>query len=177
MDIKEAQSDMQKAYYNGAPGILASGLIWILAGIIALKHTQQFSVLFFFLGGMVIHPIGIILSKALGRSGKHKKRNPMAILALESTLLLFIGLFIAYALLKTHSNWFFPVMLLIIGVRYVIFNSIYGMRIYWFLGLILVIAGIIFFFINKYFYAGALIGGSIELVFAFIIYFRYKAIE
>lgn len=170
MTIEEAQADMRKSYYGGSTGMIASGIIWLMAGVAALMSTKQISVLLFFIGGMLIHPLGILLSKALKRSGKHKKDNPLSILAIESTVLLFIGLFIAYAILQVHSNWFFPIMLLIIGGRYVIFSSIYGMRIYWILGLTLITVGILFFFISDRFYPGALLGGSIEVIFAIIIF-------
>ena len=172
MNIKVAQSDMREAYYNGAPGILVSGMVWIVAGIIALTKTQQSSVLVFFIGGMFIYPLGMLLSKALGRSGKHKKDNPLASLAFESTLLLFIGLFMAFAILQIQPNWFFPIMLLTIGGRYVIFNSLYGLKIYWLLGLALVGLGVTFFFFNDDFYLSAVLGGATELVFAIVIYFQ-----
>jgi len=92
-------------------------VVWLAAGIVALVNTELISVLVFFLGGMLIHPLGILLSKALKRSGQHQKDNPLSNLALESTLLLFIGLFIAYVVLQIRPHWFFPIMLLMIGGR------------------------------------------------------------
>jgi len=107
MKFKEAQEDMRNSYFGGAPGAFASGVVWLTAGITALLSTKQISVAVFFFGGMLIHPLGILLSKALKRSGKHKKGNPLSHLALESTLILFIGLFIAFLTLQIRSNWFF----------------------------------------------------------------------
>ena len=107
MKFKEAQEDMRNSYFGGAPGAFASGVVWLTAGITALLSTKQISVLVFFFGGMLIHPLGVLLSKALNRSGKHKKGNPLSHLALESTLILFIGLFIAFLTLQIRSNWFF----------------------------------------------------------------------
>jgi hypothetical protein len=113
LNFREAQKDMRRSYFGGGPGAFTSGLVWLSAGIIALTSTQKISVLVFFFGGMLIHPIGIALSKALNRSGKHKKENPLSSLALESTFLLFIGLFIAYMVLKISPDWFFLIMILI----------------------------------------------------------------
>lgn len=160
---------MRQSHMGGGPGVLASGLIWLSAGIAAILSTQQVSVLLFFFGGMLIYPLGIVLAKAFNRSGKHQKDNPLSNLALESTLLLFIGLFIAYLVLQVQGDWFFPIMLMIIGGRYVIFASIYGMRIYWILGLVLVFAGIGNLVLNSPFHVGAIMGGVIELVFAGVI--------
>jgi hypothetical protein len=177
MNIREAQKDMREAYYGGGPGALASGLIWILAGIMAFVSTKQISVLVFFFGGMLIYPLGILLSKLLKRSGKHKAENPFSFLAMESTALLFIGLFVAFFTLQQRPEWFFSIMILIIGGRYLMFNTLYGMRLYWIFGAVLIIAGVLGFFINPPFYLMALIGGLIELIFGGIIIFADKKNE
>ncbi len=174
MTFIEAQEDMRKSYFGGGPGAFASGLVWLTAGITALVSTKQVSVLVFFFGGMLIHPIGIMLSKALNRSGKHKNGNPLSYLALESTFMLFIGLFIAYLALQIRPNWFFSIMILIIGGRYLVFSSIYGMRIYWAFGTTLILSGIGGFLFNTPFHLIGLIGGIIEILFSFIILYLEK---
>ena len=178
MTYTEAQEDMRKSYFSGGPGAFASGIVWLSAGISALVSTEQISVLIFFFGGMLIHPIGVMLSKALNRSGKHKNGNPLSSLALESTFLLFIGLFIAYFVLQIRPNWFFSIMILIIGGRYLIFSSIYGMRMYWIFGAILILSGICGFIFNTPFHLIGLIGGIIEILFSLlIIYLEKKKIK
>ena len=174
MSFKEAQQDMRKSYLGGGPGVFSSGLIWITAGFTAFFNTKQISVLVFFFGGMLIHPLGILISKLLKRSGKHQKGNPLAILAMESTLMLFIGLFIAYLSLQFRPNWFFPIMTLIIGGRYLVFSSIYGMRVYWLFGTVLILSGIVGIVFNLPFYFIGLIGGGIELFFSIIILYLEK---
>lgn len=169
MTFQEAQQDMRHAYFAGGPGVFASGLIWILGGVTALLGTRQLSVLVFFLAGMMIHPLGIVLSNLLKRSGKHRKDNPLAPLALESTVLLFVGLFIAYAALEVRPTWFYPIMLLTIGGRYLLFSTLYGRRIYWLLGVALVMAGIGTLLFGTTFYLGAFLGGGLELRFSLLI--------
>jgi hypothetical protein len=93
---------------------------------------------------------------------------------LESTLLLFIGLFIAYVVLQIHPNWFFPIMVLIIGGRYFIFSSLYGMRIYSVLGAALIVSGVSGFLLNAPFHLIGLVGGIIEILFSFIILYVEK---
>jgi hypothetical protein len=169
MKFVEAQEDMRKSYFGGGPGAFASGVVWITAGIIALLSTKQMSVFVFFFGGMLIHPAGILLSKALNRSGKHQKGNPLSNLALESTFMLFVGLFIAYLTLNIQPNWFFSIMILIIGGRYFVFSSIYGMRIYWVFGAILILSGVLGFLFKTPFHLLGLIGGLIEILFSLLI--------
>ncbi|MFK8061400.1 MAG: hypothetical protein AB8B78_15105 [Polaribacter sp.] len=174
MTVLEAQIDMRTSYYGGAPGAFVSGFVWLSAGITSIISTEKISVIVFFFGGMLIHPLGMALSKALKRSGKHQKKNPLSSLALESTFLLFIGLFIAYSILQINSNWFFSIMILIIGARYLVFNSIYGMKIYWLFGATLILAGILGIVFSNHFYVLGVIGGFIEIVFSLVIFFTDK---
>lgn len=170
MNIKDAQNDMRRSYLGGGPGAVISGIVWLTAGILAFYTSALTSILVFFFGGMLIHPLGIAVSKYLNRSGKHKKENPLALLALESTLLLFIGLLIAYVIFYTKPEWFFAIMLMIIGVRYVLFQSIYGMKIYWVFGLVLTVLGVVSLLTSQSLGVPAIAGGVTELLFATLIF-------
>ena len=169
MDFEEAQKDMRDAYLSGGSGVLISSLVWIIAGVFAIYTSKQISLIVFFIGGMFIHPIGILIDKLFSRSGQHIKGNPLGELAMESTIILFIGLFLVYSLFPSLPNWFFPIMLMIIGVRYLIFQTIYGMKIYWILGAILIVAGAIGLNSNQPFHTFGIIGGLIELIFSLLI--------
>jgi hypothetical protein len=83
--------------------------------------------------------------------------------------MLFVGLFIAYLTLNIQPNWFFSIMILIIGGRYFVFSSIYGMRIYWVFGAILILSGILGFLFNTPFHLLGFIGGLIEILFSLLI--------
>ena len=116
----------------------------------------------------------MVLSKILKRTGQYKKENPLAHTALESTVLLFIGLFIAFSIYQLQPLWFFPVMLLIIGGRYLLFKTIYGSKIYWIFGLVLILAGVGLMLMKQHFWMGAIIGGLIEIFFATVIFYLEK---
>jgi len=170
MDFNEAQKDMRSAYLGGGPGVMISGLVWISAGITAIYFSNLTSIIVFFIAGMFIHPLGIIVTKLFNRRGKHLKTNPLGKLAIESTIILFIGLFIVYTLYQTSPTYFYPIMLLIIGVRYLIFQSIYGSKMYWALGIVLMAIGIFCLKTEPSFYVTAIIGGLTELIFAALIF-------
>ena len=174
MNFEEAQKDMRNAYLGGGSGILISSLVWLTAGILAIYTSKQTSIIVFFVGGMLIHPVGILIGKLFKRSGKHSKGNPLGKLAMESTVILFIGLYFVYFLFQTQPNWLYPIMLMIIGVRYLIFQSIYGLKIYWILGSILIVAGFAGLNSNQSFYAFGIIGGIIELIFSILIIQKNK---
>lgn len=174
MDFKDFQKDMRVAYLGGGTGILVSALIWLISGIVAVYSTKETSILIFFLGGMLIYPLGIFSAKLFNRSGKHQKNNPLALLAFESTAILFVGLFISYSVFQIQKLWFFPIMLMIIGVRYLVFQSIYGMKIYWILGLVLTVSGMMFLVSNLPFHFGGIVGGIVELIFAILVIMRER---
>ncbi|GHA19748.1 hypothetical protein GCM10008090_31820 [Arenicella chitinivorans] len=170
IEFNAAQHDMRSGYFGGAPGMLVSGLVWLLAGLVGLVVSQKASVFTLFIGGMAIHPVGSLLAKWLGRRGKHMPGNPLLPLALETTILLFIGLFLAFAMLQINSQYFYPVMLLIIGGRYLMFSSLYGMRMYWVIGGLLAISGAACFVLQVAFLVGAFVGGVIEVLGAAVIF-------
>lgn len=169
MNFKEFQKDMRIAYLGGGTGIIVSGLIWLISGLAGMYLTKETSILTFFIGGMLIYPLGVYSSKLLKRSGKHQKNNPLAKLAFESTAILFIGLFIAYSIFLVQQLWFFPVVLMIIGVRYLVFQSVYGMKVYWILGLLLIVSGMLCLISNQPFHFGGITGGIIELIFGIVV--------
>ena len=174
MKFEDAQKDMSLSYYSGGAGVFISGLVWCIAGLIAVLHSNQSSMLTLFFGGMLIHPLAIFLCKRLNRSGNHDTKNPLAKLALESTIILFVGLFLAFFVAKLQIEWFYPIMLLIIGVRYLVFNTLYGLKTYWVLGGVLMLSGMICILLGAEFMIGAFIGGVTEIVFSLIIFKQSK---
>ena len=61
----------------------------------------------------------------------------METLALQSTAFLIIGLVIAFLVSGTFSQWFFSIALLTVAARYLVFQTVYGMRLYLILGVVL----------------------------------------
>jgi hypothetical protein len=169
MNIKQSQKDMRFAYINGAPGMFVSGVVWLISGVISYQVSPQASILALFIGGMFIHPLSMLIAKASKRPGNHTKGNPLAPLAIESTFLLFIGLFIAFSAFQLKPELFFPIMLMIIGGRYLLFQSMYGLKLYWFVGAALALSGMLCILLNAEFTLGAFIGAGIEIIVAILI--------
>jgi len=174
MAIQQAQQDMRAAYFGGGPGVAVSGLVWLVAGAVALVYSPRAAMLSLFFGGMAIHPLGVLLTKLLGRSGQHQKGNPLAVLAMESTGILLLGVFLAFTAAQARIEWFFPVMLIVIGGRYLLFQSMYGMRAYWLLGLALAGAGVATILTGVDGATTALLGGGIEVIAAMIILYQQR---
>jgi hypothetical protein len=166
MDIAEAQRDMRRGYMSGAAGVLASSLAWAAATAAAFLASPEQAIWVLFIGGAMIHPAGLLISKVLGAPATHTRGNPLAGLAGASTFWLILSLPLAYVASMQRIEWFFPAMLLIIGGRYLTFATIYGMRLYWLLGFALAAAGIALGVLGIQPLVSAAAGSAIELVFA-----------
>src|SRR4249920_1441105 len=106
----DAQRDMRFGYLRGAPGVLASGIAWLAAALVAIVVSPMGAVWALFIGGMFIFPVGVLLAKLLGRPGKHSPRNPLGTLAMEGTVLLMLALPLAFVVSLYRIEWFFPAM-------------------------------------------------------------------
>jgi hypothetical protein len=166
-NIQEAQHDMRVGYSNGYSGVIVSGLVWLVAGLVAIYATPMQAVWTLLIGGMFIHPIGIIVNKIIGASGEHARNNPLGRLAMEGTVFMIMCLPLAYGLSLQNASWFFQAMLLIIGGRYLTFATLFGTRMFWVLGAALGIAAYLLFTMKAPVSVSALTGSAIEIGFGF----------
>jgi hypothetical protein len=174
MTVDEAQSDMRLSYFSGAPGMLASAFAWLVAGFVALGSSPSNTVLVLFAGGMLIHPVGVLLCKAMGRSGKHSKLNPLGALAIENTGWLILCLPIVYAVAQYNMQLFFPAMMFVIGGRYLTFHTLFGMRTYWVCGAALAFVSYLLAASKSPPHVAAFVGSAIEAAFAATILFTAR---
>jgi hypothetical protein len=170
MTITQAQADMRNSYLSGAPGVFVSGAVWLTAGIVAAQYSESAAVLSLLIGGGAIHPLAIAIVRLLGGSGRHSATNALGRLAAEGTFWLLAGCAIAYAMSVLRLEWFFPAMLLVIGGRYLTFQTLYGLRLYWLLGALLCMAGIVLALLRIPAIVGAFTGAVVELVFAAVLF-------
>jgi hypothetical protein len=166
MSVSDAQSDMRNGYCSGAAGVLASALAWSVATGVAMFGSTQQAIWALLIGGALIHPMAVLLCKLLGARGAHASDNPLGQLAGSSTVWLILCLPLAYGLGLQNPAWFFAAMLLVIGGRYTVFATLYGLRLYWVLGLALAAAGFALTALNVEARFIALTGAAVELVFA-----------
>jgi hypothetical protein len=168
--IVDAQRDMRFGYYDGAPGVLASAIAWLAAGVVAMFVSPAGAVWALFIGGMFIFPVGVLIAKVMGRPGGHSRGNALAALAMEGTVLLMLCLPLAFVVSLYRLEWFFPAMLLLIGGRYFTFASLYGSKVFWALGGTLALAAFLLVVTRMPAVVGALAGGLIELAFAIALF-------
>lgn len=170
LTVADWQRDMRSAYFDGAPGVMTSAVAWLVAGVVSVRVSPERAIFALFVGGMLIHPVSTLLTKALGRSGKHRSGNPFAALAGASTVWMILMLPLAYGVSRVHLEWFFPAMLCIIGGRYLTFASIYGARTFWIGGATLAAAGLALARTSASPTFSAFTGAAIEAAFAIALF-------
>ncbi|MEL6569544.1 MAG: hypothetical protein AAFQ22_14100 [Pseudomonadota bacterium] len=136
-----AQSTMRQNYINGGPGVSISGLAWLSAAIVTHLVGFQWGMLTLFIGGMLIVPIsGVIENTMKGDvSAPDKGLTRLALLTLP---LLFGGLFLGYVLSFQSEALFFETVAVAIGLRYLVFSHVYGLKTFVVLGAMLAATGI-----------------------------------
>lgn len=132
---------MRLSHQNGGPGVVISGIVWLSAAVTTYVGSFSAGILVFFVGGMFIHPVSLLIS------GKLKKEEvtpdkQLTRLAMFTLPILFGGLYLAYVMSQQHEALFFPIMAAAIGIRYLVFQKIYGIGSFVTLGATLIIIGI-----------------------------------
>ncbi|MEM7315901.1 MAG: hypothetical protein AAF497_22425, partial [Planctomycetota bacterium] len=151
MSTTDDQLELQRQNFFGIPGVFVSGVVWLVAGFVCLFVSESYAIAALFIGGMAIYPVAAMICKYLPSLEPPSSKNPLNMLGLESTALLFVGLFLAYIGREKCPGYFFNTMLMVIGVRYLLFQTVYGIRIYWILGLSLSLFGLgLFVFQNSW---------------------------
>jgi len=143
MQIATAQQDLSKSYVRGAPGVFVSGITWLVAGGVGQAYDLATGFTALFVGGILIFPVSTLLCRVIFRAPKASPGNPLERLALESTFILFAGIFLAWCFLQVAPQLAFPAMAVAIGVRYFVFRTVYGNPIYWVLGASLAAVGVL----------------------------------
>jgi hypothetical protein len=175
MDVAAAQRDMTAAYVGGAPGVLVSGIVWLIAGFVGLQQPPGVAFTILFFGGMAIFPLGVLIARVVFRAGKVSPGNPLNRLGIESTIVLFAGILVAWVLLRHASSLALPALAIAVGARYFSFRTMYDEVVFWILGGVLMLIG-----------AGAMLRppatpgvaalevGAAECVFALVLLMRWR---
>ena len=166
------QAEMRHAHFDGAPGILVSGMVWIVAAVVCVQSGVHKGVWTLLVGGALIYPVALLVSKALGRPGNTDNANALNQLAMASTIWLIVCCAMAYGLYLLKPQLFFPAMMATIGSRYLIFATVYGKAVFWTLGISLIAAGNASYFLGFSPAVAAGIGGLLEMVFALLVFAR-----
>lgn len=170
MNIETAQQEMRAGYAGGAPGVLVSGLVWLIAGAVWANQGVVSGFIALFIGGMAIFPVSTLIARKMMGAPKVGEANALNRLALESTFTLMAGILIGYVLLVRQPDLAIPAISVVMGARYFVFASVYGRMIFWPLAGMICAAGTIALLGLKLPIGNlALIVGAIEIVFGLLL--------
>ncbi|TRW18107.1 DUF7010 family protein [Glacieibacterium frigidum] len=173
--MKQAQDELRAAYLGGVPGVAVSGLVWLVAGLVWDARGPGTAFIALFFGGIAIFPLSLAVARAFGAKPA-SKTNPLNALGFETTVPLFAGLFVAYALIGRDPPLAFALFAAIVGARYFAFATLYRDRTYWVLGGVMMAVGYVAAIkaallpLNV-----AICIGAVEFVFAAILAARHRA--
>jgi hypothetical protein len=170
MDFESAQADMRQAYVGGSTGLAASSIAWFAAGVTSIVGGPRDAIAALFIGGMLIFPASVLLSKLAGRTGAHSKGNPLSRLANETTIWMCLSIPILIFAFWQRPGMFFAAMMVIIGGRYLTFATLYGMRTYWICGGLLVVSALVLVTLGAGATTAAFSGAVIECAFAVVVF-------
>lgn len=141
MQISTAQAELRRAYTDGGPGVIVSGLIWLAAAIVERQTSvgAAFAVLFF--GGMLIFPLALLINRGILKRPRESKANPFGKLLLESTIAMIGGLIAAWLFLPYKPDWVIPLAAIAVGTHYFVFRTAYGIGTFWALGAVITALG------------------------------------
>lgn len=169
MHVEDAQRDVRTVFIGGFAGQLVSGMVWALSAALGTWRSPRLAVLVLVVGGMFIFPLTQILLRVMGRRASLSKGHPMNGLAMQTAFIVPFSLPLVAAATMHHMNWFYPAFMIVVGVHYMPFIFLYGMRMFGVLAGILIGAGVLIaLYANTSFSLGGWFTAVVLFAFAFI---------
>lgn len=143
MTIDDAQRQVRHTYVGGAPGVLVSAGVWLVAAIVEMRTDTATGFAALFIGGMFIFPLSSLVAAIFFRGRGKAASNGLTGIALESTIAMIGGLLVAWLFLRLDApELVFPAAALAVGTHYFPFKTLYGDRTYWALAAAITLAGL-----------------------------------
>ena len=120
-------------------GPLVSGIVWLAAQALFTWVSPAASMWALFVGGA---PLELLL-KAFGGPASLPKGHPSAALATQSAMVAPAGSIVAIVLGVYDADLFSPSTALLVGVDYLTFVSLYGMKVFYALAGALMLVGVL----------------------------------
>ncbi|PPF62202.1 hypothetical protein C5E11_11670 [Clavibacter michiganensis] len=147
MNVSQAQADVRRVYRAGFPGPLISAVIWAVANAVFIWVSPSAAMVVLFVGGMLIFPLTTLVLKLMGGPATLPKGHPSVALAMQSAFTVPFGLLVAIVLGAYEPALFFAASLIIVGAHYLVFISLYGLRVFGVLAGVLIVLGTVVLFL------------------------------
>lgn len=141
-DIDSARAELRLAYRSASVGQIYSGVVWLASAGAWLAISTEVAVWVLLIGGFLIYPVTVLVTRLLGSSASVPSGNPLREAAVTIPIVGALGIPVAGAAALYEINWFYPAFMVIMGAHYLPFSHLYGMRLFipvgagmWFVGL------------------------------------------
>jgi hypothetical protein len=128
MEVADAQREMRAVFVNGSVGQIVAGTLWLTSAALATWVGERPAVIALVLGGMSIYPLTQLVLRLAGRPSAPGRDNPLSALAMQIAFIVPLSLPLVGAASLHEPNWFYPGCMLVVGVHYMPFVFLYGMR-------------------------------------------------
>ena len=109
MEIATVQLEIRRAYLRGGPGAMVSGIVWLVAGVVAATYGLPIGFAFLFFGGMLIFPVATFILRVLLRRKAVSKENPGGLTVIETIFPMISGLMAAWLFIPYRPEFVFHV--------------------------------------------------------------------
>jgi len=114
---------MRQNYADGGPGVIVSGLVWLITAAVIYMRGDWPGMITLFFGGMAIYPVSLLISNRMKAKDIDPPDKRLTHLALLTLPLLFGGIYAGYVLSSSRTLLFFTIIAMAIGIRYIIFET------------------------------------------------------
>jgi hypothetical protein len=171
VEIAVAQGDVRRIYRGGFSGPLVSIIVWSVANAVFYWGSPGAGMTVLFIGGMFIFPLGTLVLKVMGGPTALPQGHPSAALAIQCAFTVPLGLLVAVVLGTYEPLLFFPASLIIVGAHYLVFISLYGMKLFAVLAGTLIVIGVVtLFWLPDLGDISGWLGAAVFLVFAVLLF-------
>jgi hypothetical protein len=136
-----AQADIRRAHANGGAGVLVSGLVWLLAGLVWVADGPQRAFVALFFSGMAIAPLGQALARLVFKAPASTVGKRLEMIALFTVPILLAGFYAGWRRIGLAPDLAIPFVAVAVGLRYLVFPMMYGSSLFLALGGTFVVAG------------------------------------
>ena len=142
MDIKSAQQDVRTAYLRGSVAQTIMGMFWLGSAALGTWVSEYAAILIMVIAIAVTFPLTLLTLHILGRPMGLPGAHPMNQLIFQIALIIPLSLFLIGPISLYNLNWFFPALMFVMGMHYILFIFLYGMWEFGVLAVVLLTGGI-----------------------------------
>lgn len=142
MEISQAQRDVRTTFLGGFVGQAVSATLWLGSAAASTWYSRRLGISLLVVGGFFIFPATQLVLRAMKRPKGLPAGHPMNALAMQIAFTLPLSLPLVAAATKFRPDWFYPSFMIVLGVHYLPFTFLYGMKMFLALCGILVAAGL-----------------------------------